>query len=134
MILYRPVGVRELELMAESGFRCFPPRLPIQPIFYPVLNCDYARQIAREWNTVDRNSGYAGFVTRFEVQDAFARRYEVKTVGADKHQELWVPSEELDEFNRHLAGPIEVIEAFTGSKFEGRIDRKTNLPDGVHRT
>ncbi len=38
MILYRPVGTKELELIAESGYREFPPRLPSHPIFYPVLN------------------------------------------------------------------------------------------------
>jgi hypothetical protein len=40
-ILYRPVGPKELALIAESGFREFPPRLPEQPIFYPVTNEEY---------------------------------------------------------------------------------------------
>jgi hypothetical protein len=35
--LYRPVGKKELELIRASGFRAFPPRLPGQPFFYPVL-------------------------------------------------------------------------------------------------
>ena len=39
--LYRPVGQRELNLIAASGYRAFPPRLPEQPIFYPVLNEEY---------------------------------------------------------------------------------------------
>lgn len=64
MTLYRPVGPEELDLIAASGFRQFPPRLPEQPIFYPVLNEEYAAQIARDWNV--KASG-AGFVTRFEV-------------------------------------------------------------------
>ena len=59
MILYRPVGVGELRLIARSVFREFPPRLPEQPIFYPVLTLEYARKIARDWNTVDVQSGYA---------------------------------------------------------------------------
>ena len=50
MILYRPVGTAELELITESGFTRFPPRLPEQPIFYPVLNERYAREIAERWN------------------------------------------------------------------------------------
>ena len=65
--LFRPVGVKELELIAESGYLGFPPRLYFQPIFYPVLNEEYATQIARDWNTKDEASGYAGYVTRFEV-------------------------------------------------------------------
>jgi hypothetical protein len=32
MILYRPIGLRELSLLAQSGFRAWPPRLPHQPI------------------------------------------------------------------------------------------------------
>jgi hypothetical protein len=85
--LFRPVGPKELELIAASGYRRFPPRLPEQPIFYPVLNEAYATQIARDWNV--RESG-AGFVTRFQVDAAFARRYPVQTVGSSVHQELWV--------------------------------------------
>ena len=45
-ILFRPVGPKELPLIAASNYREFPPRLPEQPIFYPVLNEEYARQIA----------------------------------------------------------------------------------------
>lgn len=45
--LYRPTGPEELELVRASGFRRWPPRLPEQPIFYPVTNGAYARQIAR---------------------------------------------------------------------------------------
>ncbi len=36
IVLYRPVGPKELELIAASRYRDFPPRLPGQPIFYPV--------------------------------------------------------------------------------------------------
>ena|GEM_PF-5137857 len=43
----RPVGRKELALVRASGFRAFPPRLPGQPFFYPVLNQEYATQIAR---------------------------------------------------------------------------------------
>jgi hypothetical protein len=107
--LFRPVGPRERELIAESGWRRFPPRLPEQPIFYPVLNEEYAAQIARDWNV--RDSG-AGYVTRFEVDAEFVRRYPVQTVGGRMHTELWVPAEDLDEFNRHISGSIEVVAEF----------------------
>lgn len=108
-ILYRPVGPKELALIEQSGFREFPPRLPEQPIFYPVLNEEYAVQIARDWNV--RASG-AGFVARFAVRADFVRRYPVQQVGGGVHQELWVPAEELAEFNRNIVGKIEVIAEF----------------------
>ncbi|MDP9373701.1 MAG: hypothetical protein M3Q65_14865 [Chloroflexota bacterium] len=110
--LFRPVGQQELDLIRESGYRAFPPRLPHQPIFYPVLNYDYAAQIARDWNTKDAASGYAGYVTRFRVRASFLRRYTVQTVGSATHQEYWIPAEDLPEFNRNIVGPIEVAAEF----------------------
>ena len=107
--LYRPVGPKELELIEQSGFRSFPPRLPEQPIFYPVLNEGYATRIAREWNV--KASG-AGYVTRFAVTRNFLERYQVHTVGSAEHQEYWIPAEDLAEFNRNIVGPIEVIARF----------------------
>ncbi len=87
MKLFRPVGLKELELIKQSGMRKFPPRLPEQPIFYPVLNVEYARQIAQEWNAKSV-PGFAGFVTEFEVNDNYILKFEVKTVGSGKHKEL----------------------------------------------
>ena len=113
-ILYRPVGRKELDLIRESGWTAFPPRLPFQPIFYPVLTEAYATEIARDWNTKDEASGYVGYVTRFAVDAAFVRRYPVRVVGARRHEELWVPAEELEEFNRHIVGRIEVVGEFRG--------------------
>lgn len=108
-ILYRPVGPKELALIAASGYTEFPPRLPEQPIFYPVLNEEYAAQIARDWNV--KESG-AGYVTRFAVRTDFLERYEVQTVGGEIHQEYWIPAADLPEFNRNLVGGIEVIAEF----------------------
>ena len=107
--LFRPVGPKELALIEESDWRAFPPRLPEQPIFYPVTNEDYAIQIARDWNV--KSSG-SGFVTRFEVDAEYASRFPKKIVGNRVHEELWVPAEELDEFNRHIVGEVEIIGAF----------------------
>jgi len=129
MHLYRPVGLTELRLIADLAWAAFPPRLPIQPIFYPVLNLDYARFIAEEWNTKDPVSGYCGFVTSFEIDDAFAARYPVQTVGRRSHQELWVPSEEMDLFNLHLMGGIQVLEAYFGPLCE--VTLETAVP-GAH--
>jgi hypothetical protein len=103
--LFRPTGGQELALIRDSDWTAFPPRLPEQPFFYPVLNEAYATQIARDWNTRDGGTGY---VLRFQVDADFLSRYTVQTVGASVHQEYWIPAEDLEEFNRHLAGPIEV--------------------------
>lgn len=128
MILYRPVGLRELELIAEADWSAFPPRLFWQPIFYPVLTFDYAEGIAKNWNTKDENSGWAGFVTRFEVEDDFVSRYEVHEAAGRDCRELWVPAEELDEFNRHLVGPITVVARYYSDRFQEPLDEATQLP------
>lgn len=111
--LFRPVGTDELELIRASGFRAFPARLPEQPIFYPVLDEEYAVQIARDWNA-KHNKDQAGYVTRFHVQNAFLSDYEIKTVGGAVHREYWIPADVLDEFNRNIVGEIEVIAEFHG--------------------
>jgi len=129
MILYRPVGLNELGLIAGADFKVFPPRLPEQPIFYPVLNFEYAEQIARDWNTKSRS--FAGFVTKFEVEDEYVRWFEVHKVCSRIHQELWVPAEELDEFNSHIVGRITVEAAHYGERFEGEVDRETNMPVSI---
>lgn len=130
MILYRPVGLKELELIARSDFKAFPPRLPEQPIFYPVLNFEYAEQIARDWNA--KSGDLAGFVTRFEVDDEYIAQFDVQVVGrGDVHQELWVPAEELDEFNAHLISEITVEAAYYGEGFTGEIDPDTDLPVSI---
>ena len=109
-ILYRPVGPKELALIEASGYREFPPRLPEQPIFYPVLNEEYARQIARDWNVP---ASGAGFVTRFAVSKSFLSRYAEQQVGTSVHRELWIPAEDLPELNRNIIGLIEIVEKFT---------------------
>ncbi|MHC5935860.1 ADP-ribosylglycohydrolase family protein [Nostoc sp.] len=110
--LLRPTGPKELALIKESGDREFPPRLPEQPIFYPVLNEEYAAQIARNWNAASTDTGYIGYVTSFQVRAEFLSRYSVKTVGGSIHQEYWIPAEDLPEFNRNIVGLIEVISEF----------------------
>jgi hypothetical protein len=109
---YRPVGQAELDLIRESGFLRFPPRLREQPIFYPVLTEQYAIQIARDWNTKDERSGFVGYVLRFKVKSDFLERYEVHTVGCTEHREYWIPAAELGEFNQNIIGAIGVIAEF----------------------
>lgn len=107
--LWRPVGQAELELIAATDWRRFPPRLEGQPIFYPVLNEEYANRIARDWNTKDPASGFAGYVLRFDVDAVYLSRFELRRVGGRGIEELWVPAEELDEFNAHIVGKIELV-------------------------
>ena len=107
--LWRPVGPKELHLMRESGMRAFPPRLPEQPIFYPVLSEAYATKIARDWNVP---ASGAGFVTRFRVRRDFLDRYKVQQAGGREHLEYWIPADELADFNSAIVGEIEVIAEF----------------------
>lgn len=113
MILYRPVGTKELELIEKTGYREFPPRLPEQPIFYPVLNEQYAKEIASGWN-VKYNDDHKGYVTKFELDDDYCKQFEVHQVGGEHHKELWVPAEQLKEFNEHIIGKINVVSEFAG--------------------
>ena len=107
--LFRPVGPAELQLIQESGYRSFPPRLPEQPIFYPVLNQEYAEEIASKWNVRDDGCAY---VTRFQIRRSFLDRYEVQQVGNKSHVEYWIPAEELPEFNAAIVGLIAVVKSF----------------------
>lgn len=116
--LYRPVGEKEMILIAENGYKKFPPRLEWQPIFYPVLDESYASEIAEKWNTRDEAGNYLGFVTKFNVKEETANQYPAQNVGARNHNELWVPSEELDDFNDAIVGEIEVIKVFVGKDFK----------------
>ncbi len=111
--LYRPVGPEELALVRDSGYRRWPPRLPGQPIFYPVTNERYAREIAEKWNVQD--SGF-GAVTRFEVHAAFIARYKIEKVGGAHHTEWWIPAEDLEQLNDHIVGEIKVVAEFAGSR------------------
>jgi hypothetical protein len=119
--LFRPVGLHELALTWDTGMREFPPRLPHQPIFYPVTNEEYARQIARDWNTKDEKSGFAGFVTAFSVQTDYPPEFEPHIVGSSQHQELWAPSEELTSSNKAIVGRIELEDAFFGPHFLSKV-------------
>lgn len=107
--LYRPVNQAELDLIEASEWRAFPPRLPEQPIFYPVLNEDYAIQISRDWNVPYYGVGY---VVRFAVEAEYLQQFAVQNVGDAQHNELWVPAEQLAEFNQHIQGTIEVTATF----------------------
>ena len=125
--LYRPVGLKEMELIAERKYTAFPPRLEWQPIFYPVLNQAYAEQIALQWNVPDSFSGHCGIVTSFEVNEEFIAQYEVKNVGGSLHEELWIPTEELKKFNENIQGTIQIECAFIGTEFKASENSELNV-------
>ncbi len=104
--LWRPTGPDELALVEASGWRRWPPRLPQQPIFYPVLSEEYAATIARDWNV--KHSG-AGYVTRFRVRREFLAGYDAHQVGGRTILEYWIPAEELDALNDNIVGTIDVV-------------------------
>lgn len=107
--LFRPVSKKELDLIEQSNWTKFPTRLLEQPIFYPVTNIEYARQITVEWNVPAYGNGY---ITKFDVDSEYLKKYTIENVGGPIHNELWVPAEELEVFNSHIVGPIEVIESY----------------------
>jgi hypothetical protein len=118
VVLFRPVGPEELRLIEQTDFRAFPPRLPEQPIFYPVLSEEYAAKIAREWNV---EASGAGYVTRFTVRLTFLSRYQIQNAGGERFQEYWIPATDLAEFNRNIVGTIEVVQKFFRNDQEGPI-------------
>lgn len=105
----------------DSEGKKFPKRKNNQPIFYPVLTYKYACKIAKEWNTKDIDSGFAGYVTEFIIDDSFLeeKRYEIHCVGTKDDLEIWVPSNELDQFNQNIIGKIKIVESFYGSNYKG---------------
>jgi hypothetical protein len=107
--MYRPLGPEEFALVRDSGFRRWPPRLPEQPIFYPVTNQRYAEEIAGRWNVKDSGVGY---VARFAVRAAFMAPYPIQKVGGAQHTEWWIPAEALETLNDNIVGLIEIVARF----------------------
>ncbi len=107
--LWRPVGRSELRLIEQNGWRAFPPRLPEQPIFYPVLSFAYAERIARDWNSTDIRHCHVGYVTEFDVLTSVLDRYETHEVGGREHVGYWIPAEDLALFNQAIVGEIRVV-------------------------
>src|SRR5215469_369467 len=126
-ILYRPVGLGEAVRILDAGSLGFPPRRPEQPIFYPVLNREYAEQIAERWNAPNASTGYAGFVTQFSLDRTYAAQFTPHIVGSAIHSEYWVPAEQLAEFNEHLVGSIVFVSAHYGEGYVGPTPRPMML-------
>ncbi len=118
--LWRPTGQEEIELVAASAWRAWPPRLPEQPIFYPVLNRWYATKIAREWNAP---RGGVGYVTRFDVRKAYLDQFPVQQAGGREVLEYWIPAEELVGFNENITGVIREMARYLGPVPDEEFDR-----------
>ena len=104
--MYRPCNQAELDLVVESGNKRLPPRLPGQPIFYPVTNEQYAKEV-NAWNKKDFSKGY---VTKFEVNKSFVEKYDIQKVGGNYHTEWWIPAEDLEILNDNRVGLIEAVD------------------------
>jgi len=109
IVLFRPINKKELDLIEKLNFEKFPPRLAEQPIFYPVLNEEYASKIAREWNLPAYGAGY---VTRFKIKKDYISKFDIKNVGGEGIEEYWIPAEELENFNKNIIGKIEIVKEF----------------------
>lgn len=126
--LYRPVGLKELDLIKQSYWKNFPERLPDQPIFYPVLTYEYAELIISSWNINEEFAGYAGAITKFDIDLEFIKKYKVETAGGPTLQELWVPSEELSAFNEKIISTIKIVGVVYGEMYKGeKIDFISNI-------
>lgn len=51
-------------------------------------------------------------MTRFDVEKEYLDQYDVQQAGGQTILEYWIPAEDLDEFNRHIVGTIEVVREF----------------------
>lgn len=108
--LYKPVSQKELDLIKKSGWQAFPSEITEQPFFYPLMKEAYSAQILKECSAPAYSVAY---IMRFEIDVDFVSRYRIRNIGPNRHQELWVPTKELAEFNRHIVGPIEVVGTIT---------------------
>ena len=82
-----------------------------------IINLEYALKIARDWNTKNKNSGYAGFVTEIEVSESFIDNYTVQCVGKKNDLEYWIPANQINIFNRSIKGQIKIKDAFFGMNY-----------------
>ena len=105
MKLFRPVNIYELYKIDKSGWKRFPPRLPEQPIFYPVLDYNYAKKI-NKWNIDAYGKGY---IVSFEIDDDYISQFDIHNVGDKNDKEYWIPVDELDKFNEKIIGKIFII-------------------------
>lgn len=125
-ILYRPVKSKELALIEQSGWKCFPLRLTEHTVFYSVMNREYASKVVRDWNNAQ---SYSVFITKFTIKSDFLKKNELKRISGESYYELLVPTGKIEEFNGNIIGLIEVNEEFVASLGSGWKHVKT-IADG----
>lgn len=92
-------------MVLKNQYKKWPPRLPEQPIFYPVTNVQYAKEV-NLWNVQQFGKGY---ITKFLVKKAFMNSYSIQKVGGKHHTEWWIPAQDLEKLNDNIVGLIEII-------------------------
>ncbi|MET7835275.1 ADP-ribosylation/crystallin J1 [Micromonospora sediminicola] len=107
-VQWRPLGQQELGLIREAGGRRWPALPPDQTHFFPMLDEGFAIRAAQNWNLF----GPVRYVARFHVETGFLGRYSTRSFGGSAAPMLWVAAEDLDEFNAHIVGSIEIIHEF----------------------
>jgi hypothetical protein len=56
-----------------------------------------------------------------------------KTVGESVHKELWIPAEELENFNKHIIGQIKVIESYYNRYCNPYFSKSKNMIELLER-
>ena len=103
LTLYHPVTPEELDQIKRSNWTELPsPREG--EYFYPVPNPLYANDIT--WGAYEPEGAY---VVKFNVPAEYLSRYRMETVDARWQAAYVVPVTDLDDFNRHVVGVIEVV-------------------------
>jgi hypothetical protein len=102
LTLYHPVTPDELDQIKRSNWTQLPaPREG--EYFYPVANPLYANEIA--WGAYEPEGAY---IVKFNLPAEYLSRYRMETVGARWGTAYVIPVTDLDDFNRHIVGAIEV--------------------------
>lgn len=104
--LWHPAGPDEIDHIRASGWRQWPPVPHERLYFYPILNESFAISGARHWNSLGTGVKY---VLRLYTETDFIRRYSTRSFGGSAAPMLWVPVEDMHEFNAHIVGLIEVV-------------------------
>ena len=95
VLLYRPVGQAELDLVAASDWLEFPLQLPEPPVFY----------LAPPGPAAGLPGTGPGYLLRLAVDADYVAHFEA---AGPEPAELRVPTAELAGFNRRITGRIEV--------------------------
>jgi len=111
--LYRPVSHQQLQQMENQSTPGFSAALwPASEYFYAIADLEYAFLLAKGW--AEREQG-AIYLTGFQVPDSYLANFRLSCMGANHHQEYWVPLSALAEFSQQIVGPIDVLSVFSQS-------------------